>query len=149
MARVLNSTSSLFGSFNSRKQSKTKAIGKTVQLIKLNTEDYGSRHRRENRDFFADPAKSLVIEILQRTGKLGKAEYADLNEIAANLKQEPEEVLKRGQFVAAHDLKLAKDAAKFIDQDLICLELLLKGFETASQKGISLIDGLRFYGFGW
>ena len=98
---------------------------------------------------YLTPNTPTNIKILMAAGKITKNEVTEAAEIAAELQESPESILKRGFGLCKHDWNLAKEAAMLIEDDRLTVDLALAGFEMASQKGLSLEAGLGYFGFGW
>ncbi len=88
---------------------------------------------------------ATVLAILTRAGKLTSD---DADKITRRLPgSNLARALDQSRLVSDHDYRLACAAASLADNDTMSLDLMLSGFEFASRKGITLNEGLRY--FGW
>ncbi len=92
--------------------------------------------------------RSTTVEILLRGGKLSAADADEAEELSHELQEPAETVLKRCWGLDQHDLTLAKEAAVIVDGDQMNMDLLISAFRAASERRISLGQGLKYFGVG-
>ncbi len=94
-------------------------------------------------------AKSRFVEFALKSDLLTRREIEEAEEIALSLGDSLETVLLRSSFLTREQYDRCIKAVAFVEKELITERLALQGLNMACKKGLSLEEGLSYFGWAW
>lgn len=89
-----------------------------------------------------------LSRLLQTAGMIGAEQLCDAMEIAEALGKGVDQVLLTS-FLNQVQADLASQAQKFVDEGKMTEQLAADGLSLANARGLSFMEGLKYFGFGW
>lgn len=90
----------------------------------------------------------VLAKLAQKAGLIGAEQICDAQEIAESLNKSVDQVLATS-FLNEKQSELCAAAMNYIERGVVTEALAADGLMVANSKGVSFVEGLKYFGFGW